>query len=270
MLKCAQGLIGAVALTFVGAQHAWADVQVVPPGNDVAGQSQLFWAQAWWQWALGIPSPSNPLTDATGANAGVDNNGPVFFLAGNQGGASARTITVPVGKPIFFPVINSFYVPINGDGTFNPSPCPSPLTLACAIQVVSFTQAEKMAVQIDGTPTLDNAEIEQHRQTSTSYFSVALPADNVLGVTGPIEAGANTWVQDGFYITLDNLSVGTHMLHFQGEGQSPAGGSISLDVTDTLNVVVPEPSTWAMMLAGFAGLGYLSYRASRKTATTAA
>ncbi len=26
----------------------------------------------------------------------------------------------------------------------------------------------------------------------------------------------------------------------------------------------PESSTWAMMLAGFAGLGFLTYRASRK------
>ena len=90
MLKCAQGLIGAVALTLGVAQYAWADVQVVPPGDDVAGQSQLFWAQAWWQWALGIPAPNNPLTDTTGADAGVNNGGPVFFLAGNFGGPPRR------------------------------------------------------------------------------------------------------------------------------------------------------------------------------------
>jgi hypothetical protein len=29
---------------------------------------------------------------------------------------------------------------------------------------------------------------------------------------------------------------------------------------------VPEPSTWLMMLAGFAGLGLAGYRASRKSA----
>jgi PEP-CTERM motif len=29
---------------------------------------------------------------------------------------------------------------------------------------------------------------------------------------------------------------------------------------------VPEPSTWAMMLIGFAGLGYAGHRASRKSA----
>jgi hypothetical protein len=100
----------------------------------------------------------------------VNNNGPVFFLAGNlSGGVSARTIEVPLGKPIFFPVINSFFVPINLDGTYNPSPCPSPLTLTCAIQAASFTQAEDMAVQIDSI-SLGNAQINQFRQTSTSYF----------------------------------------------------------------------------------------------------
>jgi hypothetical protein len=38
------------------------------------------------------------------------------------------------------------------------------------------------------------------------------------------------------------------------------GGSIT---------AIPEPSTWAMMLLGFAGLGYAAYRGSRRTAATA-
>ena len=33
---------------------------------------------------------------------------------------------------------------------------------------------------------------------------------------------------------------------------------------------VPEPSTWAMMVLGFAGLGFAGYRASRKSASVAA
>ena len=33
---------------------------------------------------------------------------------------------------------------------------------------------------------------------------------------------------------------------------------------------VPEPSTWAMMILGFAGIGFMAYRRSRKTATAAA
>ncbi len=37
-----------------------------------------------------------------------------------------------------------------------------------------------------------------------------------------------------------------------------------------LSPVVPEPSTWAMLLLGFAGLGFAGYRASRKPAKVAA
>ena len=32
---------------------------------------------------------------------------------------------------------------------------------------------------------------------------------------------------------------------------------------------VPEPATWAMMLLGFAGLGFVGYRASRRTGAAA-
>jgi hypothetical protein len=32
----------------------------------------------------------------------------------------------------------------------------------------------------------------------------------------------------------------------------------------------PEPSTWAMMMIGFAGLRYVGYRASRRPAAAAA
>jgi hypothetical protein len=34
--------------------------------------------------------------------------------------------------------------------------------------------------------------------------------------------------------------------------------------------VIPEPSTWAMMLLGFAGLGFVGYRAARKGSAVAA
>ena len=47
-------------------------------------------------------------------------------------------------------------------------------------------------------------------------------------------------------------------------GINPEDLALSVTVTQ-----VPEPSTWAMMLAGFAGIGFLSYRASRKTAAAA-
>lgn len=44
----------------------------------------------------------------------------------------------------------------------------------------------------------------------------------------------------------------------------PAGYSIELS-QGVGNSATPEPSTWAMMLIGFAGLGFVGYRVSRRT-----
>jgi hypothetical protein len=53
----------------------------------------------------------------------------------------------------------------------------------------------------------------------------------------------------------------------------PSGTQIEFDMTMSVGgaaVTVPEPSTWAMMLLGFAGLGFAGYRASRKKVALAA
>ena len=61
-------------------------------------------ATKWWRWALETPASENPLTDTTGQFAAVNQSGRVWFLAGNPGGTTARTITVPSGKALFFPI----------------------------------------------------------------------------------------------------------------------------------------------------------------------
>jgi hypothetical protein len=47
----------------------------------------------------------------------------------------------------------------------------------------------------------------------------------------------------------------------------PAGGVDGLSVVG--GSVVPELSTWAMMLLGFAGLGYMGYRTRKRTVAVA-
>ena len=44
----------------------------------------------------------------------------------------------------------------------------------------------------------------------------------------------------------------------------------ALAATNLSVTIVPEPSTWAMMVLGFAGLGFAGYRKARKTVAIAA
>jgi hypothetical protein len=54
-------------------------------------------------------------------------------------------------------------------------------------------------------------------------------------------------------------------------GDAPAVGSqLILDLTFPISPGVPEPSTWAMMLLGFAGLGFTAYRRRGKAVLAAA
>jgi PEP-CTERM motif len=46
-------------------------------------------------------------------------------------------------------------------------------------------------------------------------------------------------------------------------------GALSLELTVSQTSVVPEPSTWAMMLVGFAGLGFAGYRKLKSVAAFA-
>ena len=55
------------------------------------------------------------------------------------------------------------------------------------------------------------------------------------------------------------------------ESNAPLTGSITYTYTPpTKTLAAPEPSTLAMMLFGFAGLGYVGYRRARAGRTTLA
>ncbi len=47
-------------------------------------------------------------------------------------------------------------------------------------------------------------------------------------------------------------------------------GNVSIDDLSVTIAAVPEPSTWAMMILGFAGVGYMAYRRRNQSAALAA
>ncbi len=68
---------------------------IAPPNSNPYGHSYGEWGGLWWRWALGIPAEQNPVVDSTGEFAGEGESGPVWFLAGNFGGTTERTVRPP-------------------------------------------------------------------------------------------------------------------------------------------------------------------------------
>lgn len=229
-------ILAAGALAIGCLTTAQAANTVMDPTQPVAGYSQLELSQQWWQWAIGSPAATNPLLDSTGANANTSNDGPVYFIAGNVGGLSVRTFDVPVGRPVFFPVLNAFDAEVPND----------PLCgLQCAF---GFLDSQGMTGAVHLHATLDGNDLllgyPDFRQRSTSFFSLDVPVDDAFGFPPPYE-GTLAALTDGYWVALDGLSPGTHTLVFGGTSSS----GFTLEVVDFMTAV-PEPTTYGLMLAG--------------------
>ena len=95
----------------------------------------------------------------------------------------------------------------------------------------------------------------------SSTFDFSFRGDLILGVIADggfdiVANGAGIPFEDGGDNSLINLGFvsGPVDLTIEGNGVFALGGA------------VPEPSTWAMMLVGFAGLGFAGYRSTRRCA----
>jgi PEP-CTERM motif len=84
----------------------------------------------------------------------------------------------------------------------------------------------------------------------------------------------------GYMVFQDGFESGTHYYCdasamsacFAGESvvpqsfTDPSFVNVAQSGNQIIGAVIPEPSTWAMMLAGFAGLGLAGYRRARRAA----
>ena len=222
---------------------------VIDPTQPVEGQSQLALSEQWWQWALGIPAASSPLTDADGSSANLNNTGSVFFLAGALGGTVSRTIEVPAGKPLFFPILNTIYIftPETNEacaGVADP--------VACALPSIDMSGATNLHATLDGQNLLTHPS---YRQTSTVLSTLNLPAGSFWD--GVLNTGDHAFVTDGYWVALEPLARGTYTLAFGGD---ISGGT--LEVVDVLRV--PEPGSLLLALSALAPLAAWRRRVSHE------
>jgi hypothetical protein len=200
-----------------------------PPNSKPYGKSYAEWSAAWWQWAYGLPVDHHPLFDETGADAAVGQSGPVWYLGGvfNVSGSAHRTITVPKGTALFFPIINVEWDNICPPGS---------LTIDELRDLAGATAdlATNLICEVDGVSV---PNLSQYR-VPAGPFSVTMPDGNIFQLFGCADVVAGTYgplMGDGYYVMLQPLSKGNHTLHFSATFAPPI--SFTLDIVYDITVV---------------------------------
>jgi hypothetical protein len=233
---------------------------VLAPDSTVAGKSIADWTAAWWTWALQAPAKQNPLTDTTGAFANVNNNGPVFFIAGTGGpaGPVSRSFAIPAGRPVLIPLINFFDTE---PAEIFPQPRPTLDDRKNAVDVVvagwlNAVQPASLFASIDGNPV---SNLTQYLEVTGLFSMGPTQADSVIASFGvPVGAELFPTKAAGYWLMIEGLSPGPHTLHFGGSSNAFTPGAnccntveIAAFSTDTTAHIVPEPAAWLVIIPGF-------------------
>jgi hypothetical protein len=174
----------------------------------------------WWKWIIAIPPEINPLLDETGENCDIDQRGYVWYLAGTTGNLSSveRECTIPEGKQILFPIINTFCSELtDAELISNLTGIPLPIPPAqieeglktCTKAIID--QVDVTEASIDGQDVMN---LEKFRVQSP-LFLITYPPNNVFGVTNHTGIPQKA-IAEGYWILLDGLKAGEHTIEFTG------------------------------------------------------
>jgi hypothetical protein len=100
-------------------------------------------------------------------------------------------------------------------------------------------------------------------------FSGTPSANDVIFSAGGLTVVLNQQIPD----TTESAGITTNAIAFDFAkfvvGANVVSGTVDIGQSMASITVVPELSTWAMILLGFAGLGFAGYRGSRKAVSIA-
>jgi hypothetical protein len=161
---------------------------IYPIDSKPFGYSYSRWSERWWRWLLSIPQKISPAFDITGSNTKLNQNNPnIFFLCQTIEGIEripTRRTTVPAGRAIFMPIINWISV-LDIDGKNEDE--------------LHFVARDKMDKAANLEVEINGAIIEyplNNNRVHSSFFTVELPADNILR----LPSGPRGLVSDGYWI----------------------------------------------------------------------
>ena len=189
-------------------------VKIFPPPGILTAE--------WWKWVIDIPPEINPLLDETGENCDIDQQGPVWFLAGTTFPLTEaeRECTIPEGKKILFPIINTFCseltyeaaikeaLGIPQDQPIPPSQLKEGLRL-CAENIIDLVDILEVSIDGKEITNLENFRVQ------SPLFTISYPEDNVFGVTENTDIPQKA-IADGYWVLVKGLKPGEHTIEFRG------------------------------------------------------
>jgi hypothetical protein len=207
---------------------------VLPVNSKPYGKTYGEWSAEHWKWLLSMPYEGHPLNDDGDVDLSKGQSGHVWFLGGTFTstelpggivvGEATRNGTVPVGKALFFPIIDTEASTLEGNGT----------TYEELLAVAAFftDAATNLSCEVDGVAVQN---LEAYRVQSPLDTFGPLPDGNLLGAP---EGATSPFASDGYFLMLAPLSAGQHTIHFTGEIDllEEFGFVFMLDITYNLTV----------------------------------
>ena len=215
-------LVAALGLICFAPGSALADeAEIVDIDEFIEGQDYGRWAADWWEWGLGTPGATNPLVDPTGANCGARQvETDVWFLAGflgDPGGPVVRECTVPEGRFLFFPLINSAAAAFLNDP-------PEQRTEEFIREVARCQFGVELFLEVDGEEVEEDEDLQElftgESGNQSPLFNVQLPPGNLFGFTEDSlpELLFSPTAEEGYYAMLEPLEPGEHTIHWVASG----------------------------------------------------
>jgi hypothetical protein len=184
-------------------------VEIVPPGAKFHGKTYGQWAAAFWQWAFALPLEGHPFLDTPEYNFAAGQQGSVWYWSSSDGPIT-RTVTLPAGKALFLTIRDVETSTLEDPPFFGQTETEQRANSHWwADHIINvFCVIDGVAV-----PNLQAYRFE------TPQFRFTAPTPWIFAATG----GKGTSVGEGYFLMLQSLSAGAHVIHYGGTFHLDAG-----------------------------------------------
>jgi len=190
------------------------------------GTDMSTWGERATQWVYSQPFDHSALFDPTGANCGIDQRGPVWYIARIAGPpvfSGTRSCTIPHQKSLFLyigAVVDTY--PCPPEFGFEPAPGQSLYDFLRADAAFYLDTVDFLEVSLDGH-TLNgfdgqtlNHDARYYRYASDDLFSITGDLSLRTKLDPCITGSPQPAVLDGFFMMFKPLAPGEHTIVVHG------------------------------------------------------